>query len=66
MSSVTQPHELKKTVTHESSAVAQAKVLMAVEKGAAAEKLHHIEKPKEGLSDAEKAAYLEEKKAAGH
>jgi hypothetical protein len=38
---------------------------MAVSTGKAVDKLNHIEKPKDGLSEAERQAYLEEKKSAG-
>jgi len=57
------PHELKKTTAPpaESLSTTQAKVLIAVTKKP---DLTHVEAPKAGLSDAEKAAYLEEKKAA--
>jgi len=51
--------ELKPTQTHESSSLTQAKVLLEVAKKP---ELHHVDQVKgEGLTDAEKQAYLEEK-----
>jgi len=60
---IAKPHELKKTAgpPAESLSSTQAKVLLAVTKK---QDLTHVEAPKAGLSEAEKAAYLEEKKAA--
>jgi len=63
LADVAKPHDLKKTETHESTSVAQAKILNAVKKGT--DNLHHhVDAPKDGLSEAEKQAYLEEKKAS--
>jgi len=59
---ITKPHELRKTSgpPAEPLSTTQAKVLIEVTKKA---ELSHVDAPKAGLSDAEKAAYLEEKKA---
>jgi len=60
---IAKPHELKKTAgpPAESLSSTQAKVLIAVTKKP---ELSHVDAPAGGLSEAEKAAYLEEKKAA--
>ena len=59
---IAKPHDLKKTSgpPAESLSTTQAKVLMAVTKKP---ELSHVDAPKAGLSEAEKAAYLEEKKS---
>jgi len=61
---LSKPHELKKTAgpPAESLSSTQAKVLIAVTKK---HDLAHVDAPQGGLSDAEKAAYLDEKKSGG-
>lgn len=51
-------HKLKEVTTQESVAVSAAKVQLELKKKP---ELEHVEAPKGGLSEAEKAAYLEEK-----
>jgi len=55
------PH--KAPVEHESRAVTEARTLAAITSGKAKGNLEHVDAPKaEGLSDAQKAAFLEDKK----
>lgn len=54
-------HALKKTETHESLGVAQAKTLNAITKGTG-NLSNHVDAPESGLTDAQKQAYLDAKK----
>jgi len=54
------PH--KKIEEHESPAVLQARTLAAISSGKAKAGLEHHDGPKDGLTDAQKAAFLEDKK----
>jgi len=61
---IAKPHELKKTAGPPAEALSstQAKVLIAV---TGKHDLQHVDAPQGGLSEAERAAYIEEKKTAG-
>jgi len=61
---VAKPHDLKEAHTHDGAAenLDRIKTLGAVKKGV---ELDHVDKPKDGLTDAQKKAFVEDKKDKG-
>jgi len=60
LAEVTKPHTLEHVHTNESVSTAAAKVQLELKKKP---DLEHVDAPKAGLTDSQKAAYVEEKKA---
>jgi len=61
LAEVAKPHSLEHVHTNESVSAAAAKVQLELKKKP---DLDHVDAPKAGLTDAQKAAYVEEKKTA--
>jgi len=61
LAEVAKPHSLEHVHTNESVSAAAAKVQLELKKKP---DLDHVDAPKAGLTDAQKAAYVEENKTA--